>query len=79
MPGKHRKHTPIVSQAQQGMMGAELGRRREGKKPLMPSMTTAELESHLEESAGKDLPYKVGKSSGKHSGHDRTHRQGKSR
>ena len=59
MPGKHRKHTPIVSEAQQGMMGAELGRRRAGNEPMMPSMTTAELESHLHESAGKDLPARV--------------------
>ena len=51
-----RKHTPITSQAQQGMMGAELARRRAGKKGRMKGMTTAELESHLHESAGKKLP-----------------------
>ena len=54
--GKHRKHTPIVSEAQQGMMGAELARRRAGKEGRMPGMSEAELERHLHESAGKDLP-----------------------
>jgi len=53
---KHRKHTPIVSEAQQGKFGAELARRRAGKKSRMPSITTAELRSHLKESKGKDLP-----------------------
>ena len=51
-----RAHTPIVSGAQRGLMGAELSRRRRGKRSRMPSMTTAELESHLRESRGKDLP-----------------------
>jgi hypothetical protein len=51
-----RKHTPIISQAQQGMMGAELRRRRTGKKGRMSGMTTEELESHLKESKGKKLP-----------------------
>lgn len=54
--GKRRKHTPIVSEAQRGMMGAELGRRKDGKPALMPTMTTTELQSHLRESKGKDLP-----------------------
>lgn len=56
MPGKHRKHTPITSQAQQGLFGAELARRREGKEGKMKGITTAELRSHLKESAGKRLP-----------------------
>ena len=56
MPGIHRKHTPIVSRAQQGLMGAEYRRRKLGKKPRMKGMTTAELRSHLHESAGKRLP-----------------------
>ncbi len=51
-----RKHTPIVSEAQRGMMGAELGRRKAGKKGKMEGMTTGELESHLHESKGKNLP-----------------------
>jgi len=54
----HRAHTPIVSQKQQGMMGAELSRRKRGKTPRMQGMTTQELRSHLQESAGKDLPMK---------------------
>jgi hypothetical protein len=53
-----RKHTPIVSKAQQGMFGAELERRREGKKSRMSGITTAELRGHLKESAGKNLPAK---------------------
>lgn len=62
MPGKgcgkkgHRKHTPIVSQKQRGLMGAELSRRRRGKSSRMEGMTTAELKSHLHESKGKKLP-----------------------
>lgn len=55
-PGCTRKHTPIVSKAQRGMMGAELRRRREGKKGKMKGMKTRELESHLKESKGKKLP-----------------------
>ena len=58
MPGKHRKHTPITSEAQQGLMGADLARRRAGKETKLPGMTTAELRSHLRESKGKDLPKK---------------------
>ncbi len=54
--GNKRKHTPIVSEAQRGMMGAELGRRRAGKTPRMKGMTTEELEAHLHESKGKNLP-----------------------
>lgn len=61
MPGKHRKHTPIVSKAQRGMMGAELARRRRGEKAKMYGMTTSELESHLRESKGKKLPKRVKK------------------
>ena len=60
MTTKTRKkpHTPIVSQAQQGLFGAELGRRRAGKARKMRGITTKELESHLEESKGKKLPKK---------------------
>ena len=39
-------------------MGAELARRKAGKKPRM-SMTTAKLRHYLEESKGKKLPEKV--------------------
>ena len=56
-----RAHTPITSQKQQGKFGAELHRRREGEEPRMPGITTKELESHLHESAGKDLPKKAKK------------------
>lgn len=51
-----KKHTPIVSQKQRGKFGAELARRRTGKKSRMKGITTEELESHLHESKGKKLP-----------------------
>lgn len=57
-----RAHTPIMSKAQRGMFGAELARREKGKKGRIKGITTAELENHLHESAGKKLPYKVGHS-----------------
>lgn len=60
-PGKHRKHTPIVSEAQQRLFGAELARRRAGKKPRMEGITTEELERHLRESKGKKLVARVQK------------------
>jgi len=56
---KHRKHTPIVSEKQRGLFGAELARRRAGEEPRMKGITTEELERHLEESKGKDLPKKA--------------------
>ena len=66
MPGKRcpksgRKHTPIVSEKQRGLFGAELARRRAGKKGRMKGITTEELERHLKESKGKDLVKKVQK------------------
>jgi len=60
MPCKHRKHTPIVSQAQQRFMGAELARKRAGKK-TKTEMSEAELSRHLKESKGKKLVAKVKK------------------
>jgi len=57
-----RKHTPITSEAQRGLMGAELGRRRSGKEGRMPGITEKELISHLKELKGKDLPKMVKKS-----------------
>lgn len=54
--GCKRKHTEITSEAQQGLFGAELARRRAGKKRRMKGITTAELRSHLKESKGKKLP-----------------------
>lgn len=56
--GKHRKHTPIVSQKQEGLFGAEYARRKAGGKGSMPSITTEELKSHLKEAKGKKLPKK---------------------
>lgn len=53
-----KKHTPITSEAQRGLFGAELARRRAGKEPRMEGISTAELESHLHESKGKNLPAK---------------------
>ena len=53
-----KKHTPIVSKKQRGLFGAELARRRAGKKSRMTGIATAELESHLRESKGKKLPRK---------------------
>jgi len=51
-----KKHTLITSDAQQGKFGAELARRRAGKKARMAGITDSELESHLHESKGKKLP-----------------------
>jgi len=51
-----RKHTPITSKKQRGLFGAELRRRKAGKKRRMKGITTAELRSHLTESKGKKLP-----------------------
>ncbi len=63
MPGKgcssKRKHTPITSEKQRGLFGAEYARRKAGKEPRMPGITKTELKSHLKESKGKDLPHKV--------------------
>lgn len=56
-----KKHTPIVSKAQRGMMGAELERQRKGKKSRMSGMSEEELERHLKESKGKKLPSRSGK------------------
>ncbi len=53
-----KSHTPIVSKKQRGLFGAELARRRAGKKRRMKGITTAELERHLKESKGKKLPKK---------------------
>ena len=60
--GSSRKHTPIVSKKQQGLFGAEYARRKVGKSPRMKGITTEELKSHLEESAGKNLPKKAKRS-----------------
>lgn len=57
-PKKQRAHTPITSEAQQGLFGADLARLRAGKK-TKTGMSEAELVRHLEESGGKDLPARV--------------------
>lgn len=61
MPKCGKKHTPIVSEAQRGKFGAELSRRRSGKKPQMKGITQKELVSHLKESKGKKLPKRKGR------------------
>lgn len=60
-PGKHRKHTPITSKKQRGLMGSELARRKAGKARRMSGITTKELRSHLKESKGKKLPTRARK------------------
>lgn len=50
--GCTRKHTPIVSKKQQGLMGADLRRKRAGKK-TRTGMSESLLERHLRESKGK--------------------------
>ena len=52
-----RKHTPLVSKKQRGFFGAELARRRKGKKGRMKGITEEELARHLRESKGKKLPF----------------------
>lgn len=59
--GCTKKHTPITSKKQQGKFGAELSRRKEGKKSQMKGITTKELKGHLKESKGKSLPSKAKK------------------
>ena len=49
-----RKHTPIVSEKQRGFFGAELARKKAGKK-TKTKITLADLRSHLKESKGKKL------------------------
>ena len=66
-PGKHRKHTPIVSEAQRGAMGAAYAAKT-GEIPvselfgpakkMFKGMSKAELRRHLKESRGKRLAAK---------------------
>ena len=65
MPGKDckkkkGKHTPIVSEAQRDLFGADLARLRDGKK-TKTGMSEEELVRHLEESRGKKLVKRVQK------------------
>jgi len=50
MPCKHRKHTPIKSEAQRRLFGAAMSDSRKA-----PSLGKAEARRHLKEVAGKDL------------------------
>ena len=59
--GCTKRHTPIVSKAQRGLFGAELGRRKAGKATRMKGITTTELRGHLKESKGKKLPSRAKK------------------
>ena len=52
---KHKKHTPITSEAQRGFFGAEYARKKAGKKGKT-DMSKATLKRHLEEAGGKNLP-----------------------
>lgn len=53
MPGEHgKKHTPIVSKAQQRLFGAVRG----GKATKATGLSKAEVGRHLRESKGKKLP-----------------------
>jgi hypothetical protein len=57
---KGKKHTPIVSKKQRGLFGAELARKKAGKKGKT-KMSKAVLKRHLKESKGKKLPKKAKK------------------
>lgn len=50
----HRKHTPIVSEAQRRLFGAVASGSTE-----LPGLSKAEARRHLKESRGKDLPEKT--------------------
>lgn len=52
MPGKHRKHTPIVSEKQKGLFGAVA----EGKKTKATGLTKKVAKQHLKEIKSKKLP-----------------------
>jgi len=60
VPCKHKKHTPIVSRKQQKFFGAELTRKKKGKKGRT-KMSKAILHKHLKESRGKKLIKRVKK------------------
>ena len=66
MPGKGcgkgggRKHTPITSEKQREFFGAELARKRAGEEGKT-DMSKTELERHLHESKGKNLPHRAKK------------------
>lgn len=86
MPGKHRAHTPYTSDVQTTAGNIALAA-REGKFPksklkgaskeMAKGMTMKELKSHSAEAKGKDLPHKITKRKMEHTGHNRSHRNGK--
>ena len=63
--GKHKKHTPIVSEKQRGAFGSaysakKAGRGKPSKTPqAIWEMPAAEIRRHLKETGGKKLPKKV--------------------
>lgn len=54
-PGKHRKHTPIVSEKQRRLFGAVAG----GVQTKATSLSKVDAKRHLEEVEGKKLPEQV--------------------
>jgi len=52
--GKHRKHTPIVSEKQRKLFGAAMSNSHKA-----PSLSKAEARRHLKEVKGKKLPEQV--------------------
>jgi hypothetical protein len=56
--GSTRKHTPITTRKQQRLFG--YWHSHPGERPK--SITSAEVEAHLSESKGKDLPERAKKS-----------------
>jgi hypothetical protein len=62
---RHRKHTPLTSQAETGLYGAAYGAKKKGKP--VPSyvpegiahLSKSVLRMHLKEKGSKKLPYHV--------------------
>lgn len=60
MPGKGcgkkgKPHTPITSEAERGLFGAEYARKKAGKRGRT-KMSKPTLKRHLKEAGGKKLP-----------------------
>ena len=68
-PGCHKKHTPIVSEAQRRLFGAVAG----GKETKATGLSQVEAKRHLKEASGKKLEERVQKRL------DKTFRKGKRR
>ena len=56
-----RKHTPIKSEAERGLIGADYARVKRGEEPVTKGMTQTERKMHLKEAAGKRLPARAKK------------------